>query len=293
MSGIAAPVVTPYNKDGSVNYKEFEKVNTFVTSNGVHGVFVSGTTGEFVNLTIEERKQLLISAKKSVVNGAKVMFNTTAMNLKDISELCGHAQREGADAVSFTTPYYHKYDKSALIDYFKICCEKAGDLPVYLYNMSGMTGNPITAELLNEVIKTCPNVTGIKDSSMNFMTILEYQDILDDPDFEIITGNDAQVLASLQAGASGGLIAISGIFPELCVKIWDEFQKGNIKEADLAQRKILKIRELCRGVMPVVSHKAILSLRGFDTGLARFPMRNLNEKELNRIKDTVTKLDLL
>lgn len=65
-------------------------------------------------------------------------------------------------------------------------------MPLYLYNMPGMTHNPITPKVVQEVCDTCPNVAGLKDSSMDFLTFQEFQCLELPEGFELITGNDAR-----------------------------------------------------------------------------------------------------
>ena len=293
MQGISAPVLVPFDKVGNINYEEYEKLNNYIVENGVHGIFVCGTTGEFVNLTIEERKQLLISAKRSIGNRAKVMFNITALNLKEVNELIDCAVKESADSLSIISPYYHKYDESALISYFQQISQMTKDIPLYLYNMEAMTRNPITPNILKKVVEICPNIKGIKDSSMDFMKILDYQSVINNQDFEILTGNDAQVLTTLQAGGHGGIFATAGVFPKLSVEIWDMYQNGNIEGARVIQTKILKLRELYREIMPIMTHKKTLEMEGFDMGPARFPFRDLTVDEIKKLENGIKELGLL
>ena len=292
MRGIAAPLLTPYRPDGTVDCEAYERLTAYVTGQGVHAVFVGGTTGEFVNLTLEERMRLLAAARKGVKNGARIMLNVTAMNLRDLAALLDCARENGADAVSVTPPYYHKYDAAALTAYFCRVAQMAGELPLYLYNMPGMTGNPISAPVLRDTVQRCPNLMGIKDSSMDFMTLLEYQCAVDKPGFEVITGNDAQVLAALQSGAAGGVIAMASVFPALCRSIWDKFCAGDLAGARAAQTTVLHLRELARSIMPVMSHKAMLEEQGFPMGPARFPMRELTAAEQAHVCAALRELGL-
>ena len=175
LRGISAPQLTPFREDGSINYGEYTRLTQFITDAGVHGVFVCGTTGEFVNLTLEERKRLLTAAVEGAGPESCILFNTTAMNLADMKELFDWARHEGAHAASVTAPYYHSYDAETLTAYFRKAAELAEGMPLYLYNMPGMTHNPITPKVVQEVCDTCPNVAGLKDSSMDFLTFQEFQ----------------------------------------------------------------------------------------------------------------------
>lgn len=284
MRGISAPQLTPFHDDGSVNYEEYTRLTRFTVDAGIRGIFVCGTSGEFVNLTLDERKRLLSAAIEGARAETRIMFNTTAMNLEDMKDLFDWARSEGAHCASVTPPYYHSYDAQTLVNYFQKASKLSGDLPLYLYNMPGMTHNPITPAVLAQVCRTCPNVAGIKDSSMDFLTLQEFQ-CLDLPEgFELITGNDAQVLPTLQAGCAGAVVAMAGVFPELCQSIWDHYHAGELEEARRAQRQVLGLRGLVRNIMPIMSHKKMLELRGFHMGPARFPFRSLTEDECRRIE---------
>lgn len=292
-SGISAPQLTPFYDDGEVNYTEYTRLTRFLAEGGVKGIFVCGTTGEFANLTIEERKRLLTAAKEGAGTECRILYNITALNLKDIEDLIAWAKQEEVDAVSITAPYYHGYDQIALTDYFIKVSEMAAPLPVYLYNIPSMVHNTISPEILEAVCGTCGNVRGIKDSSMDFMTFLKFQMAAPDKDFEILTGNDAQVLTALQAGGGGAVIALAGVFPKLCTTIYDCFQGGDLGGARTAQETILKLRDLVRGTIPVTAHKEMLRMQGFAMGKARFPFRELTETEQNKIRETVQKLGVL
>ena len=190
MKGITAPLLTPFQRDGQVDYAGYTRLASYVTRSGAHGVFVGGTTGEFVNLTLRERMGLLEAAQRGLEKEARVMCNITAMNLEDLRLLANHARESGVDAVSVTAPYYHRYDARALRDYFCQIAELAEGLPLYLYNIPGMTGNPIPPAVLGEVLQRCPNVVGLKDSSMDLMTLLEYQCAAEGCGLVLLTGNE-------------------------------------------------------------------------------------------------------
>lgn len=291
--GISAPQLTPFFDNGTVNYEEYIRLTRFLVKGGVKGIFVCGTTGEFANLTVEERKNLLKAAQVGAGDACKILFNVTALNLKDMKELINWAKQEGADAVSVTPPFYHGYDARALISYFVKVARLADPLPVYLYNIPSMVHNAITPEILSEVCRQCGNVWGIKDSSMDFMMFLKFQLAAPDQNFEVITGNDAQVLTALQAEGSGAVIAMAGVFPQLCSTICEAYERGDMKTAREAQIKVLKLRDLVRGTIPVTAHKEMLNMQGFAMGKARFPFRDLTEEERKKIHDTVRELGVL
>lgn len=163
--GISAPQLTPFYDNGEVNYEEYTRLTRFLVEGGVKGIFVCGTTGEFANLTIEERKGLLTAAKKGAGPECKLLYNITALNLKDIGTLCDWARQEEADGVSVTAPYYHGYDKTALIEYFIRVSRMAAPLPVYLYNLPSLVRNAHHAGDVEAVCAACDNVWGTRTAA--------------------------------------------------------------------------------------------------------------------------------
>lgn len=53
-TGAAVAIITPMNKDGSVNYKEFGRFIDWQIENGTDAIVVCGTTGESSTLEVDE-----------------------------------------------------------------------------------------------------------------------------------------------------------------------------------------------------------------------------------------------
>ena len=294
MRGISAPQLTPFTADGRVDPERYALLSQKLSDAGLTGIFVCGTTGEFVNLTMAERKELLKAARAGAGSKTRLMYNVTALNLEDLRSLIEWAKANGADCLSVTPPFYHGYDAAALTAYFRTVAHMAEGMPVYLYNIPGMVKNVITPAVLKSVCDACENVRGLKDSSMDYQTFLEFQlAVGDDEDFELITGNDAQVLTALEGGGAGGVIAMASVFPELCQSIYDLWASGRKDEAKKAQTTVMQLRSLVRRVMPIMAHKEVLRLTGFEMGPARFPLRELTPAEKDEVRRTLSALQLI
>lgn len=282
LKGICVPLLTPYDDRGNIDYTALEKLMNYVYDNGVTKFFIGGTTGEFINLHIDERKELIKKAVDFSRPDAVIMNNVTATNMKDLSALIDISMDLGVSAVSLTPPFYHAYDEKAIKKFFVTAAQIEPSARIYLYNIPSMAKNSITPEVLFSLRSECPNIVGIKDSSMDFMTLLEYQALMD-KDFEILTGNDAQVLTALQASAQGAVIASANVWPKFCAELYEAHQAGDINKARNIQEFILKFRALCREIMPIGTHKEALRLIGINLGKARFPMRELDGTEKAKV----------
>ena len=292
LKGILAPIVTPYTDDGRVDYEAQKEIASYILASGVNGILVGGTNGEFANLTMEERVTML-EELRNAFSEASLLFNVSALNPEGLGRYIAEAKKNGADAITSTAPYFHHYDDNALFLYFSYIAEKAGELPVYLYNIPGMSGNPLSASLVKRLAEKYENIRGIKDSSMDLMTLIGYRAAVRRDDFEISTGNDAIVMHSLLSGADGGVIASASVFPSLASSMYRAWKEGNTVLAMEKQNLIMEVRSLFRSVMPIMAHKEALALQGYRVGGARLPLRNLTNEEKKKVKDRLEELELI
>ena len=107
LEGIYIPVITPFNKDESINFSGIREVAKFLASNGVTGIIPSGSTGEMIALNKEEQ----IAVNKAYIEagheyGIKVVASTGAYRTKDCVDMSKAAEADGADGIMAVTPRY-------------------------------------------------------------------------------------------------------------------------------------------------------------------------------------------
>ena len=57
--GAGVAIVTPFQKDGSVDYKRFDQLLDYQIENGTDAIIVCGTTGESSTLSHEEHLDVI------------------------------------------------------------------------------------------------------------------------------------------------------------------------------------------------------------------------------------------
>jgi len=281
LQGIFAAMVTPFKEDSSVNYDMAQKLADHIVSNGVDGILPCGSTGEYPLLALDERVALFTAVQQVVGNRGVVLANVSSLLMQETKAYIAAARNAGIHHVSVVAPSYYDFDQKALFTYFKWVCDEAEDLAVYLYNIPSNTKNSISANLLKELSESCSNLRGIKDSSMDFMTYTDYQRAGGNK-LSILTGNDAQILCALQACGDGALVATAGVLPKIAKRLMTCFENSDIECARKCQSILYDLRSICRGFIPVVTHKLALEVLGFNVGKARMPFRSLNSEERER-----------
>ena len=133
VEGIYTPVVTPMTANHDVNWGALAEIIENLIDKGVHGVISGGSTGENYAQTVEERIKVALFTKDVVRGRAPLVVGTGAMMTPDSIALAIAAREMGADAILLATPPYSvPTERENALNALSI--DKAGDLPVILYN---------------------------------------------------------------------------------------------------------------------------------------------------------------
>ena len=105
-----------------------------------------------------------------------------------------------------------------------------------LYSMPALTGIKIEPETIARLSEHS-NIIGAKDSSNDIAGFTETVRLCPD-NFAIMTGNGTVLLDALQAGATGGILAVGCVAPEMCVEIFRAFNAAEREHATALQSKL-------------------------------------------------------
>jgi 4-hydroxy-tetrahydrodipicolinate synthase len=283
VEGIIVATLTPFSADGRVDFAALDELNDFLLAAGVHGLFPCGSTGEGVFMTNEERKAVALSTLKRAAGRIPVVIHTGTLRPDDAIELTKHARDIGAAGAALIPPYYYKMNNATILEHYRTVARAVPDFPLYLYNIPSNVTNVIAPEVLGQLMDEFPNVVGIKDSSMDFMNFINFQQAAPARLCSLM-GNDAQIYSCLLMGGQGGVSATATAFPETVVQIYDNVVKGNLEAARAAQDKVIKLRAIFRSFTPISAYKQVLKWRGLRGGEPRVPLCALAEAEAEKLR---------
>ena len=290
LRGVCLPLPTPFS-----SREEFEP--GILRSNirkwnqtGVIGYVVGGSTGERVHL--DEREYLeLIDTARSEVPGDKTFIvgagqQSTYGTINEIKK----AARAGADAVLVITPYFYRsaLNQETLINYYTAVADSS-PVPVLLYSMPPLTGIKIEPETVARLSEH-PNITGVKDSSNDVAGFSKTVDHCS-RDFAVLTGNGTVLLDTLRAGATGGILAVGCVAPEVCVEIFRAFHAREDEHAAMLQSKLTPLATAVTTKFGIGGLKSALDLAGYQGGAVRAPLRAPDEParaEIAALLDRIT-----
>lgn len=288
LRGILLPITTPFSSE-RVDHDAL-RVNIDRWSNsGIKGYVILGSTGERVHLDEREYLEVIETTRAAVPrkqrDGADDLAFIVGAGQHSVAGTINEIVRAaaaGAEAVLVITPHYYRaaITQDALIDFYTAVAD-ASPVPVLLYSMPALTGikiEPATIARLSEH----QNIIGVKDSS-NDVTKLAKTIKLCPPDFAVLTGNGTVLLDALRAGATGAILAVGCVVPEICVEIYDAFKNGDDDRAAALQTKLTPLAAAVTTKHGIGGLKAALDLAGYKGGSVRAPLRNADESARDEI----------
>lgn len=284
--GIIPAIITPMHSDETVNFTELVRQVERLISAGIHGIFPFGTNGEGYILSASEKEAVLRTVIEATNKRVPVYAGTGCIGTKDTVEQSVQAQKLGADILSIITPSFAKASQNELYAHYKSVAESV-DLPIVLYNIPARTGNALTPETVGR-LSQITNIKGVKDSSGNFDTILQYiEQTREVKDFAVLSGNDSLILWTLLAGGAGGVTGCANVYPKTMVSVYELFQAGNMPEARVAQDSIRSLRKTFQYGNPNTMVKTAVSLLGHSVGTCRAPFNQVSDQGIAALKQVL------
>ncbi len=257
MSGVLAPVVTPFTSDLTPDAERFLKHCRWLRDQNC-GLAVFGTNSEANSLSVGERTQLLDMLIEHGVDPKRMMPGTGCCSIVDSVTLTKHALAHGVGGVLMLPPFYYKgVSDEGLYRTFAEIIERVGDdrLRIYLYHFPQMSQVPLGIELVGRLRESFPGiVVGMKDSSGdrdNLNAVLSAF-----PGFGYFAGNETLLLANMRAGGVGCISATANVNPKAIDHL---FQNWQTDDADSAQASLNEVRGTVQQFPLVPALKKIIS----------------------------------
>lgn len=227
--GTGVALVTPFHKDGSIDFKCLSNIIEHTIDNDVDYLVVLGTTGESATLTRDEKLAIIGFVVETVDDRVPIVLGLGGNNTQEIINCIKSYDFEGISAVLSVSPYYNKPTQKGLYQHYKIIANLS-PVPVILYNVPGRTAVNISAETTLRLAYDVQGVIGIKEASGDMEQCMEI--IKNKPDdFLVISGDDALTLPLISVGGDGVISVVANAFPKQFSKMVYHARRGNMRRA--------------------------------------------------------------
>ncbi|RLL45367.1 4-hydroxy-tetrahydrodipicolinate synthase [Oceanobacillus piezotolerans] len=273
---VITAMVTPFDKDGFVDYNKTTELIEHLLANGTDGLVVSGTTGESPTLLLEEKLKLFEHVQKVVDNRVPILAGTGDNSTKSSILLTKEAERLGMDGVLLVAPYYNKPSQQGLYEHFKAIAKET-NLPIMLYNIPGRSVVNLEVDTVVK-LSQIDNIVSLKEAGKNLDQVAEILKKVDQQ-FSVYSGNDNLTLPLLSIGVHGVVSVASHIIGNEIKKMIDLYINGNVTEAAAIHRDQLPIFQALFSQPSPAPVKTALEIFGIDVGGVRLPLVELTKEE--------------
>ena len=288
-TGAGVALITPFNEKG-VDFDKLGEIIDFQIENGTDSIIVCGTTGEPATMPDDEHLSVIEYAVARVNGRVPLIAGTGGNDTAHCTRLSVEAQKLGADALLLVTPYYNKTSQKGLQKHFETVAD-AVSIPMILYNVPSRTGLNISVKCMKELAKH-KNIVGLKEASGNISFTMEMMKECGDM-IDIYSGNDDIIVPMLSIGCKGVISVLSNVMPRQAHDICDLYFKGKTEESRKLQLELLDlIKALFVEVNPIPV-KTAMNLMGMNVGNLRLPLYDMEDKNLEILKESLKKHGLI
>ncbi|MDP3988010.1 MAG: 4-hydroxy-tetrahydrodipicolinate synthase [Candidatus Levybacteria bacterium] len=282
--GTITALVTPFNKDKSVDIKALKSLVDFQIENGVDGIVPCGSTGEAATLDVDEYELVVKTVIKQANKRVPIIAGAGSNDTQKAIKLSKIAKSAGADALLHVTPYYNKPTPKGLLAHFKAIAD-AVNMPIIFYNVPGRTGLNATPAVILKIAKEVPQVVGVKEASGSIAQMMEIVKGAD-PSFCILSGDDSLTYPLIALGGDGIISVVSNEIPKemssltkaALNKDWEKARKLHYEWLDLMNANFVETNPI-----PVKTALFMMGKIKENFRLPLTPIEEINKEVLSKV----------
>ena len=287
LKGTYTAIVTPFNKDGSIDYGRVRALIDEQVEAGIEGIVPVGSTGESPTLTYSEHIDVIRAGVEYAVGRMQVIAGTGANSTAEAISLTKNVLDLGVAATLQVSPYYNKPNAEGMYRHFAAVADLG--LPVVLYNVPGRSGKEIPLDTVVRLAKH-PNVVAIKEAAGSVDRVSAIRNACD---LTVLSGDDSLAVPMMSVGANGLISVASNVAPADVGDMVRAALAGNFARASMLHARYYPLfRDLFIDTNPVPV-KVLLAMMGRIEEVFRLPLCEPTPEIRERIRATAAKLGLV
>jgi len=280
LTGSFVALITPFNKDGSVDFAAFRTLLKFHEDNGTSAILIMGSTGESSMLSPEEKKQIIVETAKMKTGRMPIFFGCTGNNTETTIANVRFAKDNGADGAILAAPAYICAPEADIEGFFLDVAD-ATDLPLGIYNNPPRVKSDLHWDHLLRIFKH-PNYVVHKESTARVGQVAQV--LAARPKVAVMccdSPNLGLVVPTMSLGGHGTANMTGNIAPAELATIstpWTSYVEAeNFKRAYL---ELLPLLHFTYSAINPVAVKSLMKALGMPAGDLRKPLISLDGEAL-------------
>ena len=279
--GAYTALITPFGRDGAVDYARLRELVEFQIAGGIDGLVPVGTTGESPTLDVDEHLEVIRVVVETAARRVKVVAGTGANSTAEALELTAQAKAMGVDGTLQVTPYYNKPTQAGLIKHFAAVADLG--LPVVLYNVPGRAGCEIAIATVAELAQH-PHVVAVKEAAGSVDRVSRLKAACE---IDVFSGDDGLTLPMMSVGGCGVISVASNVAPKAVADLvhaaaagrWDEARALHYKYYALFNDVFIETNPI-----PI---KAAMEMAGLGPAVYRLPLCEMAPANRDKLRATL------
>ncbi|HEX3064957.1 MAG TPA: 4-hydroxy-tetrahydrodipicolinate synthase [Dongiaceae bacterium] len=278
--GSLVALITPF-RNGEVDEAAFQRLVDWQIKEGTDALVPCGTTGESPTLSHAEHMRVVELCIEAAAGRVPVIAGTGSNSTAEAIHLTRHAKQAGANAALVVMPYYNKPTAEGQYRHFK-AIHDAADIPIIIYNIPGRSVVDMSIETMAKLAKL-PNIVGVKDATNDLARPVRTKNAIG-PDFCMLSGEDATIMAFLAQGGHGCISVTANVAPRLLSEMHGAWQRGDIKSAMTINERLTPLHEalFCEASPGPVKYAA--NLLGHCQADLRLPLCEIAEASKQKVQ---------
>ena len=275
LTGSFVALITPFNKDGTVDFAAFRTLLNFQEEQGTSAVLIMGSTGETSMLSPDEKKSTIVETAKMKSPRMPIFFGCTGNSTESTIANVRFAKDNGADGAILAAPAYICAPESD-IERFFLDVADATDLPLGIYNNPPRVKSDLNWDQLLRIFKH-PNYVVHKESTARVGQVAQV--LAGRPTVSVMccdSPNLGLVVPTMSLGGHGTANMTGNLAPAELATIstpWTSYVEAeNFKDTYL---RLLPLLHFTYSAINPVAVKSLMKALGLPAGDLRKPLTGL------------------
>ena len=273
-------MVTPFKKDGEIDWAGIETLANHLVANGHDGIVVNGTTGEAPTTKSSEKEEIIRVVRNAVGPSIKVLSGAGDNETEYSINQAKRTEKAGADGLLVVTPYYNKPPQAGIEAHFRAVAD-ATDLPMMMYDIPGRTGVPIEPDTIVRLADH-PRIVALKDAKGD---VASTSWVIKRCGIPVYSGDDILNLPLLSVGAVGFVSVCGHTVGKDLRELLDSWFAGNAKRALEIHQKLLPVYTGTFRTQGAILTKAAMTLMGLPGGTTRLPLVDATPAQIATLRE--------
>jgi 4-hydroxy-tetrahydrodipicolinate synthase len=291
-TGSMVAIITPMDSKGKVDKASMKKLIDYHVASGTSSIISVGTTGECTTLTHDEHVDVVMTTLELADGRIPIIAGTGANATREAISLTRCFENTGVVGCLSVTPYYNRPSQEGLYQHYKAIAENT-DLAQILYNVPTRTGCDLLPPTVARLAKL-KNIVAIKEATGNLSRVSQIQELVNDENFTLLSGDDASFLDFIYLGGKGVISVTANVAAAEMAQICELARQGEFAKARDLNRRLMKLHhQLFVEPSPAPAKWGCQKLGLIADDTLRLPMTPLTQEGQISIENALKTAELL